>query len=52
MHTLENINKQGTTIIMATHAQQIVDSMQKRVITLNEGRVISDIECGGYYEEV
>lgn len=52
MKTLENINKQGTTIIMATHAQQIVDSMKKRVITLHEGRVISDIESGGYYEEV
>lgn len=50
MNALEKINREGTTVIMATHAQQIVDEMKKRVITLKDGRIISDITEGGYYE--
>lgn len=50
MNALDNINKNGTTIIMATHARNIVDMMQKRVVTLNSGRIISDVVEGGYYE--
>lgn len=51
MNLLEEINKNGTTIIMVTHNREIVDSMQKRVITLNKGVVISDVEKGGYSSE-
>lgn len=51
MNLLEEINERGTTIIMVTHNREIVDSMQKRVITLNKGVVISDVEKGGYSSE-
>lgn len=51
MHLLEDINKRGTTIIIATHAKDIVDTMQKRVITLHKGNIIRDIEKGGYSGE-
>ncbi len=51
MHLLDDINKRGTTIIIATHAKDIVDTMQKRVITLNKGIITRDIEKGGYNSE-
>jgi cell division transport system ATP-binding protein len=51
MCLLEDINLRGTTIVVATHAKDIVDGMQKRVITLNKGRVIRDIDQGGYDDE-
>ena len=50
MEALEKINKEGTTVIMATHATQIVDQMKKRVITLHDGKISSDVKEGGYYE--
>ena len=45
MNLLEDINKRGTTVVVVTHNQEIVDSMQKRVITLKNGRVISQIQA-------
>ncbi|KGP77091.1 ABC transporter [Desulfosporosinus sp. Tol-M] len=48
MELLYNINKRGTTIVMATHAKAIVNKMQKRVITIENGRVARDEEKGGY----
>lgn len=51
MKLLDNINKRGTTIVMATHARDIVDAMQKRVVTLHKGHIIRDIEKGGYSDE-
>ena len=51
MDLLEDINKTGTTIVMATHARDIVDGMQKRVITLKRGRLTRDTERGGYGDE-
>lgn len=48
MSLLEDINKRGTTVVVVTHNQEIVDEMQKRVITLKNGRVISDEEKGRY----
>ncbi|TCT14206.1 cell division ATP-binding protein FtsE [Natranaerovirga pectinivora] len=51
MKLLDDINKRGTTIILVTHNKDIVNAMQKRVITLNNGRVISDIQKGGYDDE-
>lgn len=47
MKLLDDINKRGTTIVMATHARDIVDAMQKRVVTLHKGHIIRDIEKGG-----
>lgn len=52
MNTLLKINEQGTTIIMATHAVDIVNNLQKRVITLKNGQKISDVEKGGYFETI
>lgn len=48
MEILDNINKHGTTVIMATHGQEIVNTMRKRVIELNHGIVVRDEEKGGY----
>lgn len=52
MNLLQDINNRGTTIVMATHAKNIVDEMKKRVITLNHGSVVSDMYEGGYYCEI
>ena len=51
MKLLDDINKRGTTIVMATHARDIVDAMQKRAVTLHKGHIIRDIEKGGYSDE-
>ena len=51
MKLLDDINKRGTTIVMATHARDIVDAMQNRVVTLHKGHIIRDIEKGGYSDE-
>lgn len=48
MKLLNDINHRGTTIVVATHAKDIVNTMQKRVITLHSGRLARDIETGGY----
>lgn len=48
MTILENINRRGTTIVMATHAEKIVNDMQKRVITLDHGEIIRDEQRGVY----
>jgi len=45
---LNNINKSGTTIIMATHNMEIVNSLGKRVITLDKGKIIKDQKKGKY----
>jgi cell division transport system ATP-binding protein len=49
MDTLNNVNKNGTTILMATHAKDIVDIMKKRVIALENGMIIRD-EIRGTYD--
>lgn len=49
MEILEKINRKGTTVVMATHAEKIVNSMQKRVITLDMGALVRDEEKGGYH---
>lgn len=48
MQLIENINKQGTTVIVVTHDNAIVNRMQKRVVTLKEGTLYSDEEEGIY----
>jgi cell division transport system ATP-binding protein len=52
MDILNDINKAGTTIVMATHAKNIVDSMKKRVIAIEKGVVARDEQRGRYgYED-
>ncbi|HLS52333.1 MAG TPA: cell division ATP-binding protein FtsE [Tissierellaceae bacterium] len=52
MKVLNDINNRGTTVIMATHAKEIVNHMRKRVVTIDKGYVISDEEKGSYtYED-
>ena len=46
MKLLEDINKRGTTVVVVTHNRDIVERMQKRVITIDKGVVVSD-EKGG-----
>ena len=48
---LEQINENGTTVIVVTHNREIVNAMQKRVVTLRRGVIISDEEKGGYIDE-
>ena len=48
MKVLRQINRRGTTVIMATHARDIVDVMQQRVIALERGRIIRDEQRGAY----
>ena len=52
MKLLERINEEkGTTILVVTHNKEIVNAMQKRVITMKKGVVFSDEEKGGYIDE-
>lgn len=52
MELLNDINKSGTTILMATHAKDIVDRMKKRVIALEKGVIVRDQQRGVYgYED-
>ena len=48
MKLLERINRAGTTVVMATHDREMVDSMRKRVIALEAGHIVRDQEKGGY----
>lgn len=48
MKLLDRINRAGTTVVMATHDREMVDSMRKRVIALESGQVVRDQEKGGY----
>lgn len=52
MEILESINAMGTTIIMATHAKDIVDVMKKRVIEIEDGEIVRDEVGGAYHSEV
>ena len=52
MELIDDINKAGTTVVMATHAKEIVNSMKKRVIAIDKGEVVSDVQKGGYEYEV
>lgn len=48
MRLLDRINRSGTTVVMATHDSKIVDQMRKRVIELEDGRVVRDQSRGVY----
>ena len=51
MELLEDINKSGTTIVMATRAKDIVDNMKKRVIAIEKGFIVRDDRKGMYENE-
>lgn len=52
MDTINDINHAGTTVLMATHAKDIVDNMRKRVIALEKGIIVRDEQRGAYgYED-
>lgn len=51
MKLLEEANERGTTVLVVTHNQEIVNEMQKRVITMKKGVIVSDEQRGGYTNE-
>ncbi|MFO7295585.1 MAG: cell division ATP-binding protein FtsE [Clostridia bacterium] len=51
MRILSLINRRGTTVIMATHAKNIVNAMRKRVLQFRKGVLIRDEQEGGYFDE-
>lgn len=48
MRLLDRINRQGTTVVMATHDQEIVNQLRKRVVELVDGQMTRDQERGQY----
>lgn len=51
MKLLDFANKQGTTVLVVTHNLDIVQEMNKRTLTMSKGKIIKDIEQGGYFYE-
>ena len=51
MDLIQEINRHGTTVVISTHAKDIVDKMQKRVVAINKGVVLRDVKGGGYDDE-
>lgn len=51
MSLLDDVNKSGTTVLMATHAKDIVDTMKKRVIAIEAGEIARDEKRGMYQNE-
>ena len=51
MNVLEAINKLGTTVLVVTHDTEIVDKMKKRVIVLDQGRLVKEYAEGEYVHE-
>jgi len=48
IRVLEKINKYGTTVLLTTHNQEIVNQLKRRVVTIRDGRVVSDKASGTY----
>jgi cell division transport system ATP-binding protein len=51
MQLLYRINRTGTTVLVVTHDREMVDKMQRRVIALEEGRLVRDEDASGYHED-
>jgi cell division transport system ATP-binding protein len=51
MQLLYRINRTGTTVIVVTHDREMVDKMRRRVVRLDEGRIVSDEAAGLYADE-
>jgi cell division transport system ATP-binding protein len=47
---LERINNYGTTVLLTTHNQDIVNKLKRRVVTIKDGKVVAD-RAGGSYQE-
>lgn len=50
VHLLEEINNFGTTILVTTHNEEIVNTLQRRVVTLKDGKIIGDQKKAGHYD--
>ena len=48
MRLLEEVNRRGTTVVVVTHNREMVNRMQKRVIKMDRGQIVSDASKGGY----
>ena len=51
MSILKEANERGTTVLVVTHNQEIVNEMNERVITMKHGVIVSDEQKGGYINE-
>ena len=51
MSILKEANERGTTVLVVTHNQEIVNEMNERVITMKQGVIVSDEQKGGYIDE-
>jgi cell division transport system ATP-binding protein len=51
MQLLYRINRTGTTVLVVTHDRDMVDKMRRRVIAIEEGRLVRDEAAGGYHDE-
>lgn len=51
MSLLKEANDRGTTVLVVTHNQEIVNEMNERVITMKQGVIVSDEQKGGYIDE-
>ena len=52
MNLLNDINMRGTTVVVATHAKDVVDAMKKRVLQIDKGEIIRDDKKGGFDFEI
>lgn len=50
INILQKINRVGTIVLLATHDKDIVNTLQKRVVTMNDGKIVCDQKCGRYIE--
>ncbi len=50
IEVLEKINKYGTTVLLTTHNQEIVNKLKRRVVTISDGKIVSD-KIGGSYKQ-
>jgi cell division transport system ATP-binding protein len=50
IRVLQKINKYGTTVLLTTHNQDIVNKLKRRVVTIKDGAIISDKASAGYRE--
>lgn len=47
---LEKINRYGTTVLLTTHNQEIVNKLKRRVITIDQGKIVADVAQGSYHQ--
>ena len=47
--TLKKINELGTTVVLVTHNREIVNTLRKRVITIDQGQIVMDQQAGKYF---